>query len=272
VGRRLVGDEVEPFARSRPSRLDLRRVADQRDADGVAVRGRFARPGKGFGGSVGEALDIADVEPATRSCLVDLDGQADALVHRDRERLCAAHPAQTRGQGHGPAQAPTEMAPGGLGERLVRPLQDALGADVDPRARGHLAVHRQALALELAEDLPRRPLPDEVRVGDQDPGRPGMRPDDPDRLAGLDEQGLVVGQGPELADDRIEGVPRARRTTRSAVDDQAIGILGDLRVEVVHEHAQRGFLGPAATAQLRTARGANGSGAGERFARAHGFT
>jgi hypothetical protein len=32
-----------------------------------------------------------------------------------------------------------------------------------------------------------------------------MRPHDADRLAGLDQQGLVVGEGAELADDRVEG-------------------------------------------------------------------
>src|ERR1700690_2229118 len=71
---------------------------------------------------------------------------------------------------------------GELGERLERALQDALGADVDPRPSGHLAVHRQALALELAEDLPGGPLADQVRIGDQDPGRPFVGPEDGDGL------------------------------------------------------------------------------------------
>ena len=51
-----------------------------------------------------------------------------------------------------------EAAPRDLGEALVGALHDALGADVDPRAGGHLAVHRQAERLEPAELVPGRPL------------------------------------------------------------------------------------------------------------------
>ena len=40
------------------------------------------------------------------------------------------------------------------GERLVGALHDALRADVDPRARGHLPVHHEAGALQLVELLP----------------------------------------------------------------------------------------------------------------------
>ena len=153
------------------------------------------------------------------------------------------------------------MLAGRLGEGLVGALQDPLRPDVDPRPGGHLAVHHQALPLELAEDLPGRPLADEVRVGDEDPRRPRVRPDDPDRLARLDEQGLVALEPAELADDGVERLPRPRRPAGPAVDDEVVGVLGDLRVEVVHEHPEGGFLLPAAAAQLAAARGADGAGA-----------
>ena len=138
-----------------------------------------------------------------------------------------------------------------LGERLVGPLEDALRADVDPRARRHLPVHRQAGALELAERVPVRPAPDEVAVGDQHARRPLVGAEDGDRLAALDEQRLVVGEAAQLPDDRVERLPAARGSAGSAVDDQVVGTLGDLRVEVVHEHPERGFLLPAASRQLR---------------------
>ena len=50
---------------------------------------------------------------------------------------------------------------------LIRALQDPLGADVDPGASGHLAVHRQPHAIERVEGLLRRPARYEIRVGDQ---------------------------------------------------------------------------------------------------------
>jgi hypothetical protein len=80
-----------------------------------------------------------------------------------------------------------------------------------------------------------------------------------DGLAALDEQRLVVAEAAELADDRVERVPAARRAARAAVDDEVVGILGDLGIEVVHEHPQRGFLRPAAAAQLGAAGRADGS-------------
>ena len=43
-------------------------------------------------------------------------------------------------------------------ERLVRALQDALGADVDPRPGRHLAVHGQSERLQAAELRPGRPV------------------------------------------------------------------------------------------------------------------
>ncbi len=86
------------------------------------------------------------------------------------------------------------MLAAGLGERLVRALHDALAADVDPRAGRHLAEHHEALAVELVEVLPRRPLRHEVGVGDQHARRVGMRLEHADRLARLDQQRLVVAR------------------------------------------------------------------------------
>ena len=261
MSRGLVGDEVEALAGGRPRGFDLGRVADERDRHGLAVRGRLARPAERLGRIVREPIDVADLEPPLGPGLVDLDRDADAFVHRHGQRLRPAHPTQTRGQRDGPAQGPAEVLPGGLREGLVGALQDALGPDVDPRARGHLAVHHQPGLLELAEDLPGRPLADEIRVGDQDSRGPFVGPDDAHRLAALDEQGLVVGQYPQLADDRVERIPAPCRPPGPAVDDEVVGILGDLGIEVVHQHPERGFLRPPTTGQLGAARRTDGSGA-----------
>ena len=258
----LVGHEIEPFTGGRPRGLDLRRVPDQRDAHGLATGRRCARPREGLRIVVREPVHVADLQSATGARLVHLDGQADAIVHGHCQGLGTAHPAQTGGQRHGPAQGAAEVLAGRLGERLVGPLQDALGPDVDPRSRGHLAVHHQPSPLQLAEVLPVGPFPDEVRVGDEDPRCPFVGPQHADRLAALDQQGLVVGEDRQLADDGVERVPAARRSPGPAVDDEVIRVLRDLRIQVVHEHPEGGFLGPAATGQLGTSGGADGTGAG----------
>ena len=222
--------------------------------------GRLARPAERLGRVGRQAIHVADLEPAPSAGLVDLDREADALVHGHGQRLGAAHPAEAGGQGHGPAQRPAEVLAGRLGEGLVGALQDPLGPDVDPRPGGHLAVHHQAGPLELAEVLPGGPFADQVGIGDQHPGRPRVRPHDADRLARLDEERLVGLQPAELANDRIEGGPAAGRATGPAVDHEVVGVLGDLGVEVVHEHPQGRFLLPAAAGQLacREGRGPGG--------------
>ena len=114
--------------------------------------------------------------------------------------------------------------------------------------------------------LPGRPLADEVRVGDEDPRRPLVGPQHADRLARLDEQRLVVAERAELADDRVEGIPAPGGAPGPAVDHEMVRVLGDLRVEVVHEHPEGRLLLPAATGQLgprgaRTGRGPDMRGA-----------
>ena len=51
----------------------------------------------------------------------------------------------------------------------------------------------------------------------------------------------------------------AGRAAGAAVDDQVLGVLGDLGVEVVHQHPQGGFLLPALATDLGAAGGAHGA-------------
>ena len=124
------------------------------------------------------------------------------------------------------------------GEGLVRPLEDPLGADVDPAPGRHLAEHRQAERLEAPELVPGRPAGDEQRVGDQHARRRRMRPEDADGLSALDEQRLVGLEREEARDEGAEGRRVARRLPRAAVDDELLRVLGHLGVEVVEEHPE----------------------------------
>ena len=66
-----------------------------------------------------------------------------------------------------------------------------------------------------------------------------------DRLARLDEQGLVVLEPFERFDDLVVSRPVARGAADAAIDDERLRVLGDLLVEVVHQHAHRGLGLPA---------------------------
>src|SRR3954470_6697801 len=137
------------------------------------------------------------------------------------------------------------MTPSQFRERFVSALQDALRADIDPAAGGHLAVHGQATVFEIAEDVPRGPRRYEHGGGNYDARRRGMRAEHGDRLAGLDDECLIVCESLQGVDDRVERVPRARGATGTAVDDQIVRAFRHGGIEIVHQHPQRGFLRPS---------------------------
>ncbi len=138
-----------------------------------------------------------------------------------------------------PASEPSgddEVAAGRLGEGLVRALQDPLRADVDPGSRRHLSVHRQAEGLETAELVPRRPVRHEVGIRQEDARGVRVCPEHPHRLSRLHEERFVVAEAAELLENRRETRRVPGGLPRSAVDDEVLAALGDLRVEVVQEH------------------------------------
>ena len=150
-----------------------------------------------------------------------------------------------------PARLPPIVLARHLDEGLVGALHDALAADVDPRARRHLAEHHQALAVELVEMLPGRPVRHEVGVGDQHARRVGVGAEDADRLARLHQQRLVGLELAQRRDDAVEALPVARRAADAAIDDELVRPLGDLGIEVVHQHAQRRLGQPALGRDVR---------------------
>src|SRR5579863_9728047 len=78
-----------------------------------------------------------------------------------------------------------------------------------------------------------------------------------DWLTGLHQQRLVVLQFPERAYDGVERSPIPRCAPGAAVDDQLIRLFSHLRIEVVHQHPERGFLMPALARDFAPSRRAN---------------
>jgi hypothetical protein len=72
-----------------------------------------------------------------------------------------------------------------------------------------------------------------------------VRAEDADGLARLHQQRLVVFEVAQRGDDRVERIPAARGLAGAAVDDEIVGTLGDVGIEIVHQHAQRRFLRPS---------------------------
>ena len=205
VRARLVGDDVGLEALAEQLGQHLGGVRAQPDAQRAPLPLCAQAALDGVVEVVGLLVEVARLEAAADAIAVDLHAQRDALVHRHRERLGAAHAAEAGGERDRAGERAAEAPAGDLREALVGALHDALAADVDPRAGGHLAVHRQPERLEPPELVPGGPLADQVRVRDQHPRRPLVRAEHAHRLAGLDEH---ASRRPRAC----EACARSRRT------------------------------------------------------------
>jgi hypothetical protein len=61
----------------------------------------------------------------------------------------------------------------------------------------------------------------------------------------MSTRGASLCEPLERLDDLVEALPVARGSPNSAVDDQALRVLGNLVIEIVHQHAHGGLGGPA---------------------------
>ena len=213
VGGGLIGDHVD-LQVTGPMTLEqrgehLRRVADDADREALLLGLGGARADDRVVEVVGDLVAVALGDPALEAGAVHVNDQAHPVVQRHGQRLGAAHAAAAAGEGDGAGEGAAEALLRDGGEGLKGALEDALGGDVDPGPGGHLAVHHQTLGLELAELGPGRPVAHEVGVREQHAGRPLVRAQHADGLAGLDQEGLVLLEVPQGLDDRVEGLPGA---------------------------------------------------------------
>ncbi len=188
---------------------------------------------------------------------IAFDGQAAGAGHDGGQRLGAAHAAETAGQDPLAREIAVVMLAAGLDEGFIGALHDALGADIDPRAGGHLAVHGQTLLIQFVEMIPGRPMRHEVGIGDQHARRILVGAEHADRLARLHQQRLVFVEVAQRLDDLVEIGPGAGGPADAAIDDQFMRVFGHFRIEIVHQHAQRRFGHPAFGGQLGAAGGAD---------------
>src|SRR5690606_8572472 len=77
------------------------------------------------------------------------------------------------------------------------------------------------------------------------------------RLAGLNQQGLVILQLAQAGQNLVIAFPVPGCTPDAAVHHQMLGVLGHGRVQVVLNHAVRSFRHPVLAAELSTRRGMN---------------
>ena len=265
--RRLIGDDIRrrrrgarapaaPRRRCPAGRSTARR---RRGSTAATLRERDLEV-------VGGLVEVAGGQPPLDALRIHLDDQRDALVHRDRERLRAAHAAEAGG--HGEASGERCRRSGGGRARPAsrtcpaecpacrcrsscRPSSGRTSSGRGPRDRGTFPTSptsgrgwrwRSARAARGRACGRRRPACPTARAASRR------------RRAACSSR-----------DDRVEGVPAARRAAGAAVDDEIVGAFGDVGIEIVHQHPQRGFLEPSPARQRRAARCADEtSGGGHR--------
>src|SRR5438132_7176710 len=280
VSRGLVLDQVEGLPPPGQLRNDLGRVPEQPDGQRTPLGRSRPHADERAIERVRGLVEVTRLQSPLDPGGIDLDAEDRRAGEGGRERLGTAHAAEAGGEDRSTAELRgAEVLLAGGRERLVGALQDPLRPDVDPAPSGHLPEHRQAERLETAKLVPGRPARDEQRVCDQDPRRARLGTEDADGLPGLNEQRLVLTEVEERADDRAQRLVVPRRLARPAVDDELLGPLGDLGIEVVEEHPERCLCGPRPSEQVRAAGGSNrGQVAAEGLdgrvdgaRRAHGF-
>jgi len=202
-------------------------------------------------------IDIAAVETEIDADLLAFDVQRAGASQGRGQRLGATHAAEAGGEDPAAFQVAVVVLATGFDEGFVGALDDALAADVDPAAGGHLAVHGQALGIQFVEVLPTGPVRHQVGVGNQYARCIAVGLEHADRLARLHQQGFIVIEVGQALDDLVVALPVARGATNTTVDHQLFRVLGDFRIEVVHQHPQRRFCQPALGGQLVAAGSAN---------------
>ena len=257
MGAGLVSDHVRAYTTTNHFWQQFSSVPAQGDGNCFAFGGVFGDTGQRVIQVRGLLVDIASGQAEIDAALLAFDVQRAGAGQGGGQRLGTAHAAQTGRQHPFTDQAAVVVLATGLDEGFVGALDDALAADVDPAAGGHLAVHGQAFGVEFVEVLPRGPVRHQVGVGDQDPWRVAVGFEHADRLARLHQQGFVIVEVGQAFDDFVVALPVTRCPSNTAIHHQLGRVLGHLRVEVVHQHPQRRFGHPAFSSELGATGGAD---------------
>ena len=193
-------------------------------------------------------------------CRIDVDAEEARAVHGGGQRLGAAHAAQAAGDDELAGERAAEVLAAPARRRSRRCPARCPGCRCRSRSRrssGRTSsgpvCSRRWNSSQVAQ------WPTRLELAMQDArGDSGCVRKMPTGLPDWTSSVSSFSSDLQGADDGVEARPVARGLAGAAVDDEIVGALGDLGIEVVHEHAQGGFLVPAlAGDQARATRGAD---------------
>ena len=249
VGRGLVGHRIRADAAANQFRQDFGGIAEQRNRHRFSFSAVFLDAGQRVVQIMGLFVHIPGLDAHIDARLLAFDIERAGTGHAGGQGLRTAHAAQTGGQNPFSGEIAGIVLTPHLNEGFKRALHDALRTDVYPRTGGHLAVHHQTFFVEFVEVFPGRPVRHQIGVGQQHTRRIRVRGEYTDRLTALDQQGFVVVEGFQGGQNGVEAGPIAGSAADAAVHHQTLRIFGHCRIQIVLDHAERGFGQPGFAGQ-----------------------
>ncbi len=158
----LVGDNIGANAARMNFGKDIGCVAKEADRLGLARRRPAGDHFHGFIKRIGALIEVFGAQAEVDAVRVALDREAACARKDGGERLRAAHAAEAACENPFAFERAAVVLAACFGKGFVCALDDALGSDVDPASCCHLAVHHEALFIELVEVIPIGPVRDEV--------------------------------------------------------------------------------------------------------------
>ncbi len=241
----LIGQQIGNEISLHHFRKDVGAVANQTDRGRALCLSRLVDQLQCLIERWHHVVAIAGRKPFLDPCRIHLNPDEACAIHGRGQRLRAAHSTEPAADDEFTREISIEMFFPGRAKGFERALHNSLAADVNPGTGRHLSIHRQPEPFEFVELLVVRPITNEIGIRDQYSWGFIVGAEFADRLARLNEQGLVVFKPAQRTDNRIETFPISGRPPGAAVNDQSIRRFRDFRIEIVHQHPQGRFLVPA---------------------------
>ena len=179
-------------------------------------------------------VDVATAQAKIDAAFINLHCNHRKSSHGGSQWLRAAHAAQSTGQYPAVTGVAVKVCFGNAYKCFVGALHDALGTNVYPRTRCHLAIHHQAFFIELVKMFPVGPVRHQVGISDEHSRGVFVRGEYADRLATLHQQSFVILQTQQYFNNLVVALPVPSCSPYAAVYHQALGVFGHFRIEVVH--------------------------------------
>ena len=207
--------------------------------------------------AIGFLIDISRAQPKIDAVFIAFDGETTGARHDGRKRLSAAHSAKAARKDPFSIEVAVIVLAPCFGESFISTLNNTLRSDVYPRTRSHLPIHHQPLLIEIIEVIPICPVRDDVRIRNQNPRRVFMRSKYANWFARLDDQCFLFAERFQRIQNLVEIRPGARGPANATIDNQLIGVFGNISIEIVLHHSERRLSRPSQTGELGSGWGLN---------------